>query len=79
MSYLNVIAHKFKLMSFPSQVSGVAVRAAVGDVGADVALLPGAVLPLGLALPPAAQGNPPPQGHVQAQGKGGLATKMSST
>ena len=59
-------------MSSASQVPRVAVRAAVGDVGADVALLPGAVLPLGLALPPAAQGNPPPQGHVQAQGKGRL-------
>ena len=47
-----------------------AVRAAVGDVGADVALLPGAVLPVGVAVPPAAPRHPPPQGHVEAQGQG---------
>ena len=55
---------------FLPQVSRVAIRSAVCDLGADVALLPGAVLPLGLALPPAAARHPPPEGHVQAEGQG---------
>ena len=50
-----------------------AIRSAVGDVGADVALLPGPVLPVGVAVPPAAPRHPPPEGHVEAQGQGTLS------